>query len=62
MDRGTWWATVHRVAKNQTRLEKLHAHASILEAKGVLYLVQRKSYLQVHRNYLYKDKPPIPVH
>ena len=36
MDRGAWWATVHRVAKNQTRLEKLHAHASILEAKGVL--------------------------
>ena len=23
MDRGTWWATVHRVAKNQTRLKKL---------------------------------------
>ena len=22
MDRGTWWATVHRVAKSQTRLSK----------------------------------------
>ena len=24
MDRGTWWATVHRVAKSQRRLSKLH--------------------------------------
>ena len=23
MDRGSWWATVHRVAKNQTRLKRL---------------------------------------
>ena len=23
MDRGAWWATVHRVAKNQTRLKQL---------------------------------------
>ena len=22
MDRGTWWATVHRVTKNQTRLSE----------------------------------------
>ena len=22
MDRGAWWATVHRVAKSQTRLSK----------------------------------------
>ena len=30
MDRGAWWATVHRVAKSQTWLEQLSMHASIL--------------------------------
>ena len=30
MDRGAWWAMVHRVAKNQTRLKHLSmAHISI---------------------------------
>ena len=27
MDRGTWWTTVHRVAKSQTRLKRLNTHA-----------------------------------
>ena len=27
MDRGAWWATVHRVAKSQKRLKQLSAHA-----------------------------------
>ena len=27
MDRGAWWATVHEVAKNQTRLKELSSHA-----------------------------------
>ena len=26
MDRGAWWATVHRVAKSQTRLSEEHEH------------------------------------
>ena len=26
MDRGAWWATVHRVTKGQTRLKRLHKH------------------------------------
>ena len=26
MDRGAWWATVHRVAKSQTQLKRLHAN------------------------------------
>ena len=26
MDRGAWWATVHRVAKSQTRLKWLNTH------------------------------------
>ena len=37
MDRGAWWATVHRVAKSQTRLEQLHLISSHLnEYLGVL--------------------------
>ena len=27
MDRGAWWATVHRVAKSQTQLKQLDTHA-----------------------------------
>ena len=27
MDRGAWWATVHRFAKSRTQLEKLCMHA-----------------------------------
>ena len=27
IDRGTWWATVHRVAKSQIRLKRLSMHA-----------------------------------
>ena len=26
MDRGAWWATVHRVTKSQTRLKRLRMH------------------------------------
>ena len=26
MDRGAWWAAVHRVAQSQTLLERQHAH------------------------------------
>ena len=26
MDRGAWWATVHRLAKSWTRLKRLNAH------------------------------------
>ena len=28
MDRGAWWATVHRVAKSQTRLKRLGMHTT----------------------------------
>ena len=30
MDRGAWWATVHRVAKSQTRLKQLSMHTRSL--------------------------------
>ena len=29
MDRGAWWATVHRVAKSQTWLKRLGTHTSL---------------------------------
>ena len=29
MDRGAWWATVHRVAKSQTGLKRLSTHTCI---------------------------------
>ena len=28
MDRGAWWATVHRVTKSQTRLKRLSTHTA----------------------------------
>ena len=35
MDRGAWWATVHRVTKSWTRLKQLSMHALI----ALLFLV-----------------------
>ena len=29
MDRGAWWAAVHRVTKNWTQLKRLSMHANI---------------------------------
>ena len=34
MDRGAWWATVHRVAKNQTWLKQLSTHIHGLWTHG----------------------------
>ena len=34
MDRGAWWAAVHRVAQSQTRLKWLSMHACIGEGNG----------------------------
>ena len=31
MDRGAWWATVHRVAKSWTGVKRLSTHAQVLE-------------------------------
>ena len=30
MDRGAWWAIIHRVAKSQTQLKRLSPHAKLL--------------------------------
>ena len=43
MDRGAWWATVHRVTKNQTHLKRLSDHGlQFLAAKKILANVQDK--------------------
>ena len=34
VDRGPWWAAVHRVAQSQTRLKRLSMHACIGERNG----------------------------
>ena len=34
VDRGAWWAAVHRVAQSQTRLKRLSMHACIGEGNG----------------------------
>ena len=31
MDKGVWWATVHRVAKSRTWLKRLSTHAELME-------------------------------
>ena len=34
VDRGAWWATVHRVAQSQTRLKQLSMYACTGEGNG----------------------------
>ena len=36
MDRGAWWATVHRVTKSWTRLDLVHTHRIAPEADNAL--------------------------
>ena len=46
MDRGTWRATVHRVAKSQTQLKQLSTHTkdkSLSEKTQLGYRVQKHS-------------------
>ena len=33
MDRGTWWATGHRVAKSQTQLQQLSTHTAFIHTQ-----------------------------
>ena len=34
VDRGAWWAAVHRVAQSQTQLKQLSMHACVGEGTG----------------------------
>ena len=51
MDRGAWWATVHRVAKSRTRVKRLSKHAQVLEvrlnhtiAQNLIFAVRSHNY------------------
>ena len=48
MDRGAWRATVHRVAKSQTRLKRLSTRAQLLNLTHLGTHVNR-----VHRTFIY---------
>ena len=37
MDRGAWWATVHRVAKSQTQLKRLSTHYNVIDKYSSLW-------------------------
>ena len=37
MDRGAWWATIHRVTKNQTQLKHLSTHTQALLTRNIYY-------------------------
>ena len=37
MDRGTWWATVHRVTKSQTQLKRLSTHMALGTLLNVIW-------------------------
>jgi len=58
MDRGVWWATVHRVAQRRTRLKQLsthtHTHTHTLQDEGG---VCRKPCLSVISTTGKKDVP-----
>ena len=43
MDRGAWWARVHRVTKNQTQLTRLSTHSG--QYKQIMEYSQSVSFL-----------------
>ena len=44
MDRGAWWAIVHRIAKRQTRLKRLNTHThTYWEGWNQLLILEDKS-------------------
>ena len=43
MDRGTWWATVHRITKSRTRLKGLSLTYERITDLSFFYLVQTRS-------------------
>ena len=52
MDRGAWWATVHRVAKSQTQMSNftsLHFNCTIaLESAFLLFLFDYRIFKHIH--------------
>ena len=44
MDKGAWWATVHRVAKSQTQLKRHSTHAAAPHKAAVRFIGKRYKY------------------
>ena len=44
MDRGAWWATVHGVAKNCTRLKQLSMHTHIFVKHQILFKILKEKH------------------
>ena len=60
MDREAWKATVHRVAKSQTRLSDEHFHCTLLQRKQITnkdLLYSTENYIQ-YFGIIYKGKEP----
>ena len=52
MDRGAWWAIVHKFAKNQTQLKRQHTYEFKIKLKKQLFeeinAVNANSYLDIY--------------
>ena len=48
MDRGVWWATVHRAAKSQTLPKGLSMHAYLLWLEPILNKAQKMMHLNIN--------------
>ena len=48
MDRGAWWATVHRVARSQTRLKQLSTHACVHSVNNTYHYRKFGKYEEVY--------------
>ena len=47
MDRGAWWATVHRVIKSWTRLKQLSMQSTPSPARGFIVLTSQMTKLRL---------------
>ena len=60
MDRGAWWATVHGVAKSQTRLSNLSL--SLSERTGKPGVLQSMGSQTVRHSWAAEQQPRVTVH
>ena len=50
MDRGAWWAVVHRIPKSWTQLKQLSKHARKIKAIAELHLPEERKGVLVAEN------------
>ena len=61
MDRGAWWATVHVVAKSQTRLKRPSVHTLVIQREREdLELAQAEKIPKEDQESSSKYKMPLP--